>query len=249
MEEPPLKQAKFPFTILEQSCKPLDKKIAQFTTVHRMVYDHLRRLLVNYLKERPYSQEGIYNWDPITWHNIIVMLVSKQLWNIPATESDCYMMNPIGQSKQIHITPVEYRMDNPQQGYRLLSIPGAKEHTIPAYRITAVLAHPELLLEFQKGKTQASHELQVAHRCKHEVIKGSSINPCWNPSHSILTDDVSNKNMNHCWHGASFLCPHTPKCIWTNDQGNLLLCRNNPTYIDCKHTPNCWSVSVGWKTF
>lgn len=233
-----------PFQNNLPSCKPIDKKIGQFSEAQLLVYNDLKSLLLNYLKKRPASNVLIYNWDALSWHNIIANMVD-QLWNNPATTTDCYMVDPVLSTGSMNVSAVEWRHDG-TQGMRLRATEG-KKHRVAVYRLTAALQHPERLLELQRGSTEKSHELQFAHRCKHDAAGKSSCSPCFNPRHGVLTGDAENKAMDKCWNGTAALCPHEPVCIWTDKRGRQMPCRNNADapLTSCNHSPSCLD-QAGW---
>lgn len=63
--------------------------------------------------------------------------------------------------------------------------------------------------------------------------------------HGTFSDRATNEDRKKCTYGAVCLCPgHGPsaiKCIFTNSDGTLRPCRNNPTSVpQCTHTPRCF---------
>lgn len=98
-------------------------------------------------------------------------------------------------------------------------------------RLFAMLSHPELFLDLQTK----DRSLQAAHRCHHE----SSM--CWNPDHITFTTDKVNKDMNGCHYGCAAMCPHDPICIWTDENGIIIPCRNARPLQNCTCPVNCYS--------
>lgn len=111
---PPMKQQKLTFGSSKPSLMSdsiLDKKIQNFNPSQRLVYNHLKKLTIQYFQSRPESKDEIYNWNELNWHNIIINL-TQQLWNSPSNESDCYMLNPQDSTGTLHVTPVEVHIPN-----------------------------------------------------------------------------------------------------------------------------------------
>ena len=220
---------------------PLQKLVRKLPHHQRQVCHRLKSVLEEFLRRRPeLDNNGIYNWDPLTWHNTIIHM-AQAVGNQPRHADDCIMT---GGTKSLKITPVEYRCDSPQQGTRLLAVRGAGTWRVTLYRLSTVLGNPERLEELQ----QQDRRLQAAHRCKHKSLPGRNpINPCYNPEHLVLAGDAENKSMDRCWNGAAFLCPHQPRCVWTSATGAHLPCRNDPApppIVACTHTPNCWDPTT-----
>jgi hypothetical protein len=86
----------------------------------------------------------------------------------------------------------------------------------------------------------ADNQLQVAHRCRRgrfDQSKGVDW-ACVNPHHTVLVSDVINKSHDGCANGCAQLCPHTPKCLWTDAGGHSLPCRLQiplPPSCSCGH--------------
>lgn len=228
------------------SCTFLDKKISSLTPTQQLIYECLYKITVDFLKNKPTDlPPGIYNWSPLTWHNVIFNLSTKVSNRIQDPELDCWFFN-LSEGGKIHIQEVENRKG--LNGERLYAVKGGPDHIVPLYRVVGVLAHPEQVANFQRGSTHQDHSLQMAHLCKHDSLPHRDFPPCWSPFHLAVMKDGQNKSTNKCWFGANFLCPHQPSCIWTNSRGRYLNCRNATSYRDCSCKHNCWlPSSVGYR--
>jgi hypothetical protein len=200
--------------------------------------------LGDYLSQAPESDDERFNWNALGWHNLIVRIAERVANPIQDVQSDCWMIDTnLPNNMRIKTSSLEYRMDRPQQGFRLLTVPGSKPILSSLYRTTTALFNPKMLIELQESDSN----FQAAHRCKHDLIaEGNlSFNPCFNPRHIVITDDKSNKDMDRCFYGAMITCPHNPKCIWTDSNGVLIPCRNIPNRgVKCTHKPCCWIPNI-----
>lgn len=79
--------------------------------------------------------------------------------------------------------------------------------------------------------------LVLAHRCgKSRIPMGKYVNSCINPYHTVLTDPKTKQDHKGCKYGAAFLCPHTPKCVFTDSKGTYCRFRNIENYrLESQH--------------
>lgn len=72
-----------------------------------------------------------------------------------------------------------------------------------------------------------------AHRCgrgRYDQSKGILFG-CINPYHIVICGHSINIEHNYCRNGEASLCPHNPKCIYTDSKGKHLPCRNSLTRL------------------
>jgi len=109
-----------------------------------------------------------------------------------------------------------------------------KKRNTTCYRITSSLLHKDM--EYN-DRTK-----QCAHRCYR------AIQICISPYHIVIKNDAENKSMGHCVNGCFIYCDHEPKCIFVDEKGHYLPCRNDVNilsyYDECDHNPNCYAYLV-----
>jgi hypothetical protein len=69
---------------------------------------------------------------------------------------------------------------------------------------------------------------ELAHLCRrgrYDFAAGIAV-ACVNPHHTHQTSHATNLSHNQCANSCARLCPHQPKCIWTNDAGRRMVCRD-----------------------
>lgn len=92
------------------------------------------------------------------------------------------------------------------QGYGTIHINSkdAKiDKRINAHRLMFKLFNPDVNLSLGDRK------MQVSHRC-HK-------NMCVNPNHLVLESDKDNKDRDGCRYGSTYRCPHSPKCLFSDE--------------------------------
>jgi len=70
-------------------------------------------------------------------------------------------------------------------------------------------------------------------RSLHNTTRGVA-EACINPHHLTLADPADNQDHKGCARSQAAWCPHRPRCLFTNDRGQWLPCRNTTT-----RTPVC----------
>jgi hypothetical protein len=70
--------------------------------------------------------------------------------------------------------------------------------------------------------------IEIAHLCRRGRAdpKRKLLRVCVNPHHTTATDSQTNLSHDRCGNGCKHLCPHEPKCIWTNADGVRMMCRD-----------------------
>jgi Zinc-binding loop region of homing endonuclease len=85
--------------------------------------------------------------------------------------------------------------------------------------------------------------LQVAHRCgrgRYDHHRGIRVS-CINPHHLVLVPQTINIDHNLCRRSCAAWCPHRPRCIYTNEGGKWLPCRNKiPLQSPCICGKRCF---------
>ena len=76
-------------------------------------------------------------------------------------------------------------------------------------------------------------EQHAVHRCGRGKAASKDGPACINPHHVCFADCSFNQDTKGCKYGAAFLCRHQPRCIWTEDTGKFLPCRNDPDKRTC----------------
>jgi hypothetical protein len=212
--------------------------IMKLIPIQLPLYNHLAGdLLPIYLQNRPtIENDELYNWDELTWHNTILRTV-QSLSNSPKhLEHDCWFSNfKIGNDNYptFKVTPLVIEKRG-NQGTRLFQRNGAQNSVVKLYKVLHALNHPEELEVLQ----ERDHNSQTSHRCKNKPQL------CWNCYHTVTKNDVENKEMNHCWNGCAAYCPHNPKCIFTDEFGYWIPCRNLDTIQLCTHAIDCHKVKI-----
>lgn len=78
----------------------------------------------------------------------------------------------------------------------------------------------------------------VAHRCgrgRYDHARGIS-EACINPHHLVLVSQSVNLDHDKCRRSCAAWCPHRPRCVFTNDRGRWLPCRNA---VPLRHPCGC----------
>ncbi|KAM0665849.1 hypothetical protein ACQRIU_005193 [Beauveria bassiana] len=97
------------------------------------------------------------------------------------------------------------------------------------HRILFFMKNPALLpLPSPPAAPPANLRMEVSHLCgrgRFDFNKGIEVS-CVNPYHCEWESAPVNKDRNYCRRACAAWCPHSPKCIWTNDAGLPSICRN-----------------------
>ncbi|KAK9350384.1 hypothetical protein V1523DRAFT_420037 [Lipomyces doorenjongii] len=104
------------------------------------------------------------------------------------------------------------------------------------HQLTHILAHPH---QWHTVNTRSNRTLFLAHRCSRGKAKHDGL-ACINPYHTELTTQKTNEDHKGCRYGAAYLCPHQPRCIFTNKHGLIVPCRSSNEPMICTHTPPCY---------
>ncbi|KAI4862837.1 hypothetical protein F4820DRAFT_450572 [Hypoxylon rubiginosum] len=160
----------------------------------------------------------------LTWRKFAAELVNKiSATNTPATTNDCWFV--LGGEKDTAGYPI-----------KKLS-PRGSANKWPLHRIMFFLSEPGLL------NYASSPEHTVAHRCgrgRYNFAIGIEVS-CVNPHHLTLTSLQVNLNHNLCRRSCAAWCPHDPRCVYTNENGQYLPCRNAiPLQYPCKCPKSCF---------
>jgi hypothetical protein len=88
--------------------------------------------------------------------------------------------------------------------------------------------HRVLFFLKNKDMDETSQANDIAHLCRrgrfdHEQGVTRS---CVNPFHTASVPHAINLEHNQCANGCRGLCPHTPKCLWTTEEGRRMKCRD-----------------------
>lgn len=87
------------------------------------------------------------------------------------------------------------------------------------HQILHYLSHPDL--------DENDRTLELSHLCRRgrfDFALGIT-RACVNPVHTTLADHNTNLSQNTCGNGCAHLCPHQPRCVWTNGEGRRMRCR------------------------
>lgn len=188
------------------------------------IRNQLRKDVDHFLEvAKPAADCQHLNYTRAEWHALIDEAVAS-LRNSPTDITmDCWFSNrPHDKSGYPMIYPKRIDRDGKQR---------TDKSAVKMCRIFGMLKFPEHLAVLQTQDRQ----LQAAHRCHHESAL------CWNPHHIIFTSDGDNKDMSGCHYGMHTLCPHRPVCIWTDESGILIPCRNIEADCGCE-LQNCYQV-------
>ncbi len=142
----------------------------------------------------------------LTWKKLAERLTGKII-NLPRTDNDCWFIAAgLGDTS----------------GYATVKIAAAgNRNKWTVHRIMYFLMHPEEIEE-ARGAKHCSHR---CNRGRADTLKGIDV-CCINPHHLRLCDGAENQDHKGCKRSQAAWCPHEPKCIFTNDEGFWLPCRN-----------------------
>jgi hypothetical protein len=216
--------------------------VENLSPIQKIIHELLVACLPYYMHTREHSTDLIYNWNLDTWQ-LTTVRMAKSLWNKPRNiMHDCWLSDPTKRGV------LDIRQGHFIDKSKFVPEKELVKKAAPLYRLSYILLNPGNLLDLQWGSKENSNLFQIAHLCHHQLDQKSQ-NPCWNPWHCMLTDDKTNKNMIGCTFGCAFLCPHSPRCIWTTADGIWMPCRNrNVKFRNCNCVVNCWdTANVGWR--
>jgi hypothetical protein len=159
----------------------------------------------------------------LTWEALIKK-TAKKLVNRPVHIDDCWF---------IKATPGSSYHD-----YSIAAKGGSNRYAL--HRVFAVLEHPE---DYDKINTREAGKRLASWVCAHRCNRGiqESGSTCINPRHITICTQQENLSHRACVNGCAFLCPHTPKCIFTDFNGYYLPCRNRTDKLPetCNHPVRC----------
>lgn len=142
----------------------------------------------------------------LTWHKFAEEIASKvAIQNHPSDEDDCWFVPASG---------------GDTAGYPVKKLwNGGERNKWRVHRILFFLKNPTI----DEKSTN-----DIAHRCRRgRFDEAAGINwSCINPYHTVSVPHAVNLDHNKCHHGCLQLCPHSPKCVWTNDEGKKMKCRD-----------------------
>jgi hypothetical protein len=84
--------------------------------------------------------------------------------------------------------------------------------------------------------------LQAIHKCGRGKATGQGDPCCVNPHHVYFGTNAVNQDTKGCKYGATFLCPHERKCVYTCPiTGKYKSCRSSRVHIEqCRCSINCY---------
>lgn len=150
----------------------------------------------------------------LTWRKWVNEIVSK-ITNSPESTNDCWLISGFA---------------GDTSGYPVKKISNrGNQNKWPVHRMTYFVMHPDQL-------DAAAGPLHCSHRCnrgRYDTAKGVEF-ACINPNHLTLCTAAENQDHKGCIRSQAAWCPHEPRCIYTDDDGRWLPCRNTE-----KRTPIC----------
>lgn len=156
----------------------------------------------------------------LTWTKFITRL-AKQVTNKPKSTMDCWFA-PASKEDGYHETK--------------LSKDGSRDKFRTARMLRVLLDRDTLPIV--ESRDSDSHAI---HRCGRGKGSGKGAPCCINPYHIYFGDCITNQDTKGCKYGAAFLCPHNPKCIWTDaSTGHVLHCRSDATKRTCTCGLQCF---------
>ena len=175
------------------------------------------------------------NGDPggngrrLTWQSFIET-ISNKLENIPAHIDDCWFVSAKSQK--------DYATHNLAPSGKDIN-PRKKSNKFGVHRILTVLEFPDEYDKINTHEKQKTGDSWVcAHRCSKGTHEGKT---CINPRHIVVCTQQINQSHKGCVNGCAFLCPHDPKCLFTDSNGYYLPCRNREDKLPevCHHHVQC----------
>ena len=150
--------------------------------------------------------------------------VSQKLNNVPSCIEDCWFIPAAS-----------------QKDYAIHNIgPKNVDNRFQVHRILAVLENPNQYDKLNTHEKKTNTSWVCAHRCGRGKYSGLT---CINPRHIHICLQAENLSHRGCENGCTFLCPHTPRCIFTNANGYWMPCRNREDMLPlpgtCHHNVKC----------
>lgn len=144
-----------------------------------------------------------------TW---IKTILSLKIVNEPRSINDCWFINA-----------------NCQDGYSTVKISrDGSRNKWRTHQITYLLLHPE---DYKVISTRCvNRRLVLGHRCSRGKAKQIAQACCINPYHTSLVTPSVNESQKGCRYGAARYCPHTPICIFTDENGLYIDERNHSAH-------------------
>jgi len=175
----------------------------------------------------------------LTWTKLARM-IARKMENDPTSTDYCWLVeanNASGGSKR----------SEGSTGYvHMLKLTG-KSDKWQTHRVMHILRNPGDWARIG-NKSNADHELHVAHGCGHGRATNKGGRCCINPFHTVLVDNKVNQDHKGCKYGCAKLCPHDPKCLFTwPDTGKPKECFNDPSRYppeSCPHDRPCTHGAV-----
>lgn len=230
---------------LSQGDQALQKRWQRLTAGQRDTYWILVDLLHGYVGGTVGEEDfddvmtpWVWNWA--TWHRVILKIAgSMPTRNLQS--NTCWMSTlstDRGGHCKLSVRPgrIEKRSDGNHSRRNIWDfyiVEGAASLETTTGRLITLLAHGP----------PTDTGAQASHLCHNEPQQ------CTNPGHLIWEDDGTNKSRNRCVFGAGFLCPHQPKCVWTDTTGRFLPHRNCTEWqatCDSKGAceGDCWTADI-----
>ena len=215
----------------------LPKEAASLNQSQQYVWQHLRHMYkLMYMVMRPYNEaaaDAPFMFNEVTWGRIILGL-AKGLENRPRGCQDCWHHGGRIDSSgypQIRVTPgrIESRGN---QGTRFFStVPETNRPLVKVAKLAWVLGHPSKMDTYTVGDRSS----QTDHQCESKL--------CFNPWHLSTATDQENKSRHYCRYGCAALCPHEPRCLFSDPTtGISLRCLNSTdagALSGCTCSPSC----------
>jgi len=226
MQQPNLGSGLIPRDVEELEFLSSTNKLQGLTPAQLQIFSMCIDQLETFVSECPESDDLLYNWNQATWIDTLFRIAGSITNPIKDAVKDCWLSEftlDAHKYPSFKVTPVELSTKS-GQGRRFYGIKNAPEHRVKPFKVLNALAHPDLLLEFQKR----DQRMQTAHLCYHSPQR------CCNWRHMIpLISDKENKEMHHCVLADARACPgHGPDkvhCIYTDPEGLWIPQKNAKT--------------------
>jgi len=162
----------------------------------------------------------------LTWETFLSRLVSE-IQNNPADINCCWLV----------------KTDNEGQHQKKLDKKGSG-NKFATYRMLKVIQDwsDRLHSIVEQKQPEEAEAVHFAHRCGRGKTSEKGGQICINPYHIEPVSAKVNQDHKGCKYGCAYLCPHSPKCIWTwKNTGEPKPCFNNLKYLSnkCEHKPKC----------
>lgn len=208
---------------LSESDRQLRFKHLDLSVTQRQIYRKLIQMLRDHVDARVgvdnfngHSEMFVWNWW--TWHRIILKISKATHSTRQFHEQDCWFSTFSARGHtarpKIHIRPGVMQTFQDESAkdpstsvrFKFTAVPGSQLFKSSVARLVAVLVH---------GAPDSAAQ-QSSHRCHNNPQR------CFNPNHVCWESDGENKSRNSCTYLCALFCLHTPKCIFTDVDGNYL---------------------------